>query len=261
MTRSLADADGARDARAVHLIREVFGHFFDHLAGKQRATVIHRHHDTLHPHVRVDTRGADLVDHVHDLGESFETEPLALERDEDFIGGGERGGHQHAERRRCVENAEFKKVVGLEGLQDAAQAGEVVIAAGEFDFHAGEVHFRGHEREVFPAGRQNLLVHGGIAHQHRIHAAACGGFDAESAGAVRLRVEIHQQDALPAECEGGGKIQGGGGFSHPSLLVGYGDDDHGCGIRTRGLFREAAPHAIKTTGRAVIRLRPRASEE
>ncbi len=163
---------------------------------------------------------------MDDFRESLEAEPFALERDEDLIGRGERGGHEHAERGRGVEDAELEEVVGFQALEDCAEAGKVVVAAGEFDFHAREVHFRGDEREVVAAGGQDLLVDGGIAHEHGVHAAIVRRLDTEAAGAVCLRIEVHQEHPLSAQCQRGGQVQGGGGFSHSTLLVGYGDHFH-----------------------------------
>ena len=40
----------------------------------------------------------------------------------------------------------------LESLKEVPQAGEVVVATGELDFHTGEVHFRRQKPKVFAAG-------------------------------------------------------------------------------------------------------------
>ena len=113
--------------------------------------------------MRVGIGLADLIDHMDDFGEAFEAEPFALERDEDFIGSGEGGCHEHAERGWRVENAELEEVVRLEALEELAEAGEVVVAASEFDFDAGEVHFRGYDRKVFAAAGDDLIADAGLA--------------------------------------------------------------------------------------------------
>ena len=176
--------------------------------------------------MRVGIGLADLIDHMHDFGEAFEAKPFALEWDEDFIGSGEGGCHEHAKRGWCVEDAKLEKVVGLEALKDLPQASEVVVTAGEFDLDACEVHFRGDDREVFASAGDDLIAHTGLAEQDRVEAAAFGRLDAEAAGAVRLRVEVDEQHALSAKRQCGGEIEGGGGFSHTSFLVCDGDDFH-----------------------------------
>ena len=176
--------------------------------------------------MRVGIGLADLVDHMNDFGEAFEAEPLALEWDEDFIGSGEGGCHEHAKRRWCVEDAELEEVVWLEALEELAEAGEVVVAAGEFDFYASEVHFRGDDRKVFASAGDDLIADSGLAEQDRVETATFGCVDAEAAGAVRLRVEIDEQHALPAKRQCGGEVEGGGGFANSSLLVCDGNDFH-----------------------------------
>ena len=133
-------------------------------------------------------------------------------------------------------------------MEDDPQAGEVVVAAGELDFHAGEVHFRRQNREVLAAGGYNLLGDGGVAEEDRIHAATVRRLDAEAAGAVRLRVEIDEKHALATQREGGGEVEGGGGFTHAAFLVGDGDDFHAEKVQTRTgrQSRASAPLAIKT---------------
>lgn len=226
VARRFPDPDRARNDIPVHLLGEIFRNLLDDLTGKKRPTIVHRHHDPLEADVAVRFRSADLVDDVDDLRQSFETEPLALERDENLIRGGEGGSHQDTERRRRVENAVFEKIVRLERLKDVTEARQVVVAACEFDFDAGEVHFRGNQREVVAARLDDLIVNGSFADEDRIHAAAIRWFDAESAGAVRLGIEIDEKDALAAESESGGEIESGGGFTHTPFLVGDGDDFH-----------------------------------
>jgi hypothetical protein len=52
------------------------------------------------------------------------------------------------------------------------------------------------------------------------------GLDPEAGSAVRLGVEIHEQDPLATQREGVREVHGGGGFTDSSLLVSDGDDFH-----------------------------------
>jgi hypothetical protein len=36
---------------------------------------------------------------------------------------------------------------------------------------------------------------------------------------MRLRVHIHQEHPWLAQCQSGGKVDGGGGFTHAALLI------------------------------------------
>ena len=49
-------------------------------------------------------------------------------------------------------------------------------------------------------------------------------FEPERAGQVTLGVEVNQEHASAAECEGRAKIGGGGRFADPAFLIGNGDN-------------------------------------
>ena len=78
-------------------------HLFDHLLGEVCPAVEHRHDDALDAPVRVGAREPDLFLHVDDLRQAFEPEKLALQGDEQFVGGGQRRGHQHPEGGRTIQ--------------------------------------------------------------------------------------------------------------------------------------------------------------
>ena len=52
-------------------------------------------------------------------------------------------------------------------------------------------------------------------------------FEADAAGEVGLRIEVDEQDALLGHREGGGEVDGGGGFADAAFLIG--DGNHACG--------------------------------
>lgn len=226
---SLADADGAWDEGLVDLIRKIIHDFLDNLAGKKRAPVIHRHDDAFEGEAGIGSGIANLIKDPDDFRKAFEAEPLALERDKDFIGGGESGGHQDTKGRWSVENAEFEQIVRLEALEDAAEAGEVVIGAGEFDFNASEIHFGRDERKIPAARGDDFGTDVRITQEDGVDAGLWRSLDAKAAGAIRLGIQIHEKNALAAEGEGVGEIERGGGFSDSPFLVCYSDDFHGSG--------------------------------
>ena len=65
---------------------------------------------------------ADLRDDLVDLREPFEREVFALQRDEQFVRGGERIRHQDAERRRAIEQHEVERGILPQRLE-ARRAG------------------------------------------------------------------------------------------------------------------------------------------
>ncbi len=226
MRGSFADADRSWDDLLVDFVGEIFGDFFDNLAAEQGAAVIHGHDDTLEGEVGVCTGAADFIEDGDDFRQTFESEPFTLEWDENLIGGSERGSHEDAERWRGIEDAVFEKVVRLESLKNSAQAGEVVIGAGELDFDTGEIHFGREESKIFAAGIDEFIPDIGIAEEDGINGRQRWSFDSEAGSAVRLGVEIHEQDSLAAQRECVREVHGGGGFTDSSFLVSDGDDFH-----------------------------------
>lgn len=224
--RCFADPDRSRDDLLVNLFGEIFGDLFDNLTAEQGAAVIHRHDDAFESEIGIGAGAADFIEDGDDFRQTFQAEPFALEWNENFIGSSECGGHEDAERWRGIEDAVFKKIVRLKTLKDSAQAGEVVIGAGELDFDAGEIHFGGKKREIFTAGVDEFIADIRLTKQDGIDRGEVWSFDSEAGSAVRLGVEIHEQDSLAAQCEGVREVHGGGGFTDSSFLVSDGDDFH-----------------------------------
>ena len=57
-----------------------------------------------------------------------------------------------------------------------------------------------------------------------IRACTVNFFHAHATGGIGLRIEIEKQNTLTECGEAGGEIDGGGGFSHTTFLIGDGDD-------------------------------------
>jgi len=92
-TGGLPQPDGAGDDRFVQHLGQMPFHLVDDLAGKIGAAVIHGHQYSFMPNAGIDAAGADLRRHVQNLGQSFQTEPFALEGSQHFVAGGQGGGH------------------------------------------------------------------------------------------------------------------------------------------------------------------------
>jgi hypothetical protein len=150
-----AEPDVSRDDGPVCNFRKNPAHIVDNQGGKVGSRVGHRHHDALEHDFRIGSALFDLVVDSDDLGEAFEAEIFALEGHDELIRSGQGRGHQHAERGRAVEKEIIRHLGALEGLQDAPQADEMVIGAGQLDLAAGEFQIRGDQGEIRIFGRDD----------------------------------------------------------------------------------------------------------
>ena len=103
------EAHVARDHRAVDLVLEELAHVARHLLAEVRALVVHRQQHAFDVERRVERR-AHAPHRRDEIGEAFEREVLAVQRNQDAIGGDERVQRQQAERRRRVDDDEVEFV-------------------------------------------------------------------------------------------------------------------------------------------------------
>lgn len=225
-TGRLAESDGARDDGGVEAIREVFFDLIDDLAGKVGAPIVHGHEDAFMAEVGIGSGALDLSDDVDDFGKTFKAEPFALERCDDFVRGGEGGGHEDAERGRRIENADVEEVLLLDFIDELAEANEVTSCTSKVDFSTGEIHVSGDDGEIVSTGGDDVIENSAFADQRGVEAHIGGGLDAEPAGGIGLRIKVDEENALSEFGKSCGQVNGGSGFSHTSFLVGNGDDSH-----------------------------------
>ena len=161
------------------------------------------------------------------IGEPFEREVLAVERDEHRVGGDERVEREQAERRRRVDEDVVEAIA--QWLEEVAQAALASRQRDELDFRAGEIAIGGNQPEMLDRGLEDEdgrvldRVGGG---QRLVDGAGGSGlpFEADAAGEVGLRVDVDEQDALVGHRQGCRQVDGGSGFGDAAFLVGDGDD-------------------------------------
>ena len=115
------------------------------LLSEIRALVEHREQHAFDVERRVE-RGADAAHRADEIGEPFEREVLAVQRNQHGVGGDERVERQQAERRRAVDE-DVVEVVAHRREQRA----QPFFARGErdqFDFGAGEIAVGGDQRQA-----------------------------------------------------------------------------------------------------------------
>ena len=219
------EADAARDDGFEDDFAEVGLDFGDDLRGEVIAHE-HGHEHAADGEVGIRAAVADLLDDLGDFAEAFEGEIFALERNEEFVGGGEGVRHQDAERGRAIEEDEIERGVVAERLERGAEPGEVILGAGDFDFRPGEFEIAGNEPEVRPAGGDDFFRDRALANEGSVNGLALERRKAEAAGGIGLGIEVDEQDARAAVGEAGGEIDRGRGLTHAAFLVGDRDDFH-----------------------------------
>ena len=100
----------------------------------------------------------------------------------------------------------------------------MIFQPRQFQIGGAQIHFARHDFKPFEGRGFDFVEQAAFAQQNAIGAGAFDFFQANTAGGVGLRVEIEEQHALAEGGEAGGKIDGGGGFSHAAFLVGDRDD-------------------------------------
>ena len=170
-------------------------------------------------------RAAHAPHRADEIGEAFEREVLAVQRDQHGVGGDERVERQQAERRRAVDEDVVE--LGAQRIEDALQPVLALRHRDQLDLGAGQIAIGRHERQVRDACRQD------IRRRRRASPSAAPRrrFPLRSAGPLSRR----RSSGCPADrCrraapwtgkrEGGGEVDGGRGLADAALLVGDGDD-------------------------------------
>ena len=197
------------------------------LLSEIRALVEHRQQDAFDVERRVE-RGADAAHRADEIGEPFEREVFAVQRNQHGVGGDERVQRQQAERRRTVDEDVVEVVAHRRDEQRAAalrarlsvtssiSAPVRLRSAGiscmrstrcrnEERTRVGRRLERG-QRVVDRAGRRRF------------------SFLPDAAGEVALGIDVDEQDAVVRHRERSGEVDRGGGFADAAFLVGDGYD-------------------------------------
>jgi hypothetical protein len=220
----LAEPNVARNDGAVDLITKELADVGAHLLAQVRAVVVHRQQHAFDGERGIERR-AHAVDRREQLGDPFEREVLAVERDEDGVGGDERVQREQAQRRGCVDEDEIE--ARPEGIE---QPTEPVFAFGhrdELDLGAGEVPVGGDNREMVDARREDGACRIGAGRgEHVVDGAVGRGptFESQSTRQVRLRIHVDEENSLVGQGQRRGEVDGGCGFGDATLLIGDSHD-------------------------------------
>ena len=97
-------------------------------------------------------RGAHAAQRRDEIGQPFEREVLAVQRDEHGVGGDQRVQRQQAERRRTVDDDE--SIAGAQRVDERAQPALAIGQRNELDFGAGKIAGGGDEVQMLERGRR-----------------------------------------------------------------------------------------------------------
>jgi len=223
-TRRLGKLGAARNHGFKNFRAEQVADFADDFVGQFRAAIEHRHHDAEYLQTRIDACVAELAEHAVHHRDAFERVILALQRDENAITRGKSIERGNAKRRRAINQDNVKSSTvqnGFERLRDALQ---MIFHPRHFQIGGAQIHFARNDFEPLVSRWFDFFEEISFTEQNAIRARAFDFFQADAAGRVGLWVEIKKQHALAERGEAGGKVDGGGGFSHATFLVGDGDD-------------------------------------
>ncbi len=182
-------------------------------------------HGTQHPfdlEFRID-HGRQLADGIDQGGKPFQRVIFALHGHQHRVSGRHGVNRQHVERGWTVDE-DVVVLVPYRG-QRVAQADLASEELHQTDFGRRDVGVGG-DQVITPCGfGDDHLTDGGIFDQQLIGGALdIVLVDTTAHGGIALRIQIDHQHLAPGGCHGGGQVHTSGGFTHPTLLVGYGDD-------------------------------------
>ncbi len=168
----------------------------------------------------------DAVEGGHELGDAFEGEVLGLHGDEEAVGGDQRVEGEEVEGRRAVE--EDEGVVGADGLEGVAEAEFAAFGVTSSMLAPMRFLLPGMSLRVAISVARSASAAVVCAEEEVVDAET--GFvagEAEASGGVGLGVAVDEEGGKAFEGEGGGEVDGGGGFADSTLLVDDGDDLRG----------------------------------
>jgi hypothetical protein len=162
---------------------------------------------------------ADAVDGVHEFGDALEGEELALDGNEDGIGGDECVEGEKVEGRRAVYEDE---PVLLADRGDALAEAELALRdIDEFEVGSDEVLVGTEEGQAVEGRRKDCCGDVGVADEDMVGAGPSVVFgDPESSGGISLGVRVDDQNREIGSGEGSAEVDGGGCFADAAFLIG-----------------------------------------
>ena len=219
MAGRLREPDVPGDHCGVDLAGEVVLDLFRHLHGQIGAPVEHSQQNAFQRQLRVQ-RAPHNANRVHQVAETFQSEILALNRNQNAVSSTEGIQRQKLQRRRAVNENEV--IFRRQLVQRVLQKKFAAVHADELNAGAGQCLVRG--KHVSVSGVHHRVCGGHVGDQHLVNAFGNGFVHAHAGSGIGLWVKVAKQDALALLRQCCCQIDTGGGFAHAAFLVYDGND-------------------------------------
>ena len=195
MTGGFSETDGSGDDGAEDLFSEVGAEILTDLLAEAGAGVVHGEDNSEDGEAGVEFSLLNPFDQIENLAHSFQGKVLALDGDENLVGGDKGAGHEETNAGGAIEDDEIEGGIVAEGCEGVADTEKGVLDSGEFHFCSRQIHFGGKDLEVFLARRLEHVDGAGIPDEDGVEAFTGDDFEPKAAGGVGLGVEIDEEDA------------------------------------------------------------------
>ena len=195
MTRGLSETDGSGDDGAEDLFSKMGAEILTDLLAQAGAGIVHREDNSEDGEGGVEFSLFNPFDQAENLAHSFKGKVLALDGDENLVGGDKGAGHEETDAGGAIEDDEIEGGLVAEGCEGVADTEKGVLDSGELHFCSRQIHLGGEDLEVFLAGRLEHVDGTGIPDEDGVEAFTRDDFESKAAGGVGLGVEIDEEDS------------------------------------------------------------------
>ena len=204
MTGGFGETDGSGDDGAEDLFSKMGAEILTDLLAEPGAGVVHGEDNSEHGEGGVEFSLFDPFDQIENLAHSFQGKVLALDGDENLVGGDKGAGHEETNAGGAIEDDEIEGGIVAEGCEGVADTEKGVLDSGELHFCSRQIHLGGEDLEVFLAGRLEHVDGTGIPDEDGVETFTRDDFEPEAAGGVGLGVEIDEKNATTGLGSAGG---------------------------------------------------------
>lgn len=204
--------------RFENLTLEKFAEIGRYLTGQVGPIVVHCEQNPFNLERMIESF-ADPIDCVHQARNAFQRKELALDRDENAVGGNKRVQRQQIECRRAIDEDEL--IIVADGLEPLAQHKLPLLHSDQVEVSANQILIRGQQIQPVQLRLTDALLEWLAVDQHVIDGGQTFGLlNSEAGSRISLWIAVDQQHLDVACCKRGSKTDGGRGLSDATFLIG-----------------------------------------